>query len=145
MHKMAEDQLKALLFGFIVITLFATLLITVVNDQGVLYEKDTTQITGGSLGISGFNNSIQNFSSTAESLKSRFENQNIFVALGDVVISGLFDIAVDMAKMIITPFDLISRVLTNILGVPSFVTNVIMGLLVLSIIFAIWRLIKVGD
>lgn len=142
---MAEDQLKALLFGFIVITLFATLLITVVNDQGVLYEKDTTQITGGSLGISGFNSSVQNFSSTAENLRERFENQNIFVALGDVVISGLFDIAVDMAKMILTPFTLVSNILTNILGVPSFVTNVIMGLLVLSIIFAIWRLIKVGD
>lgn len=142
---MAEDSLKSIIFGFVVITLFATLLITVVNDQGVLYEKDTTQITGGSLGISGFNNSVQGFSTTAESLRERFENQNIFVALGDVVISGLFDIAVDMAKMILTPFTLVSNILTNILGVPSFVTNVIMGLLVLSIIFAIWRLIKVGD
>lgn len=142
---MAEDSLKSVIFGFVVITLFATLLISVVNDQGALYGKDTTQITGGSLGISGFNNSVQNFSTTAESLRERFENQNIFVALGDVVISGLFDIAVDMAKMILTPFTLISNILTNVFGVPTFVTNVILGLLVLSIIFAIWRLIKVGD
>ena len=120
-------------------------MITVVNEQGALYGISTTEITGGSLSATDFNKSVQSTSETAETLRERFENQNIFVALGDVVISGLFDIAVDMIKMITVPFTLISNILTNVIGVPTFVTNVILGLVILSIIFAIWRLIKVGD
>jgi hypothetical protein len=142
---MAEDNFKGILFGFILVTLFATLMITAVNYEGALYGKDTTMVTGGSLNVGNFSNEINTVSTNAETLRERFEKQNIFVALGDLVISGVFDIAVDMIQMIITPFTLISNILTNVFQIPSFVTNTILGLLILSMLFGIWRLIKVGD
>lgn len=142
---MAEDSFKSILFGFIMATLFATLIITAVNHEGALYGKDTTIVTGGSLNVQNFSANINTVSTNAETLRERFEKQNIFVALGDLVISGVFDIAIDMIQMIITPFTLISNILTNVFQIPSFVTKTILGLLILSMLFGIWRLIKVGD
>ena len=47
--------------------------------------------------------------------------------------------------MIIAPFTLLAQVLTNVLHVPTIVTSVILGVIVLSIVFGIWSLLKKGD
>jgi hypothetical protein len=47
--------------------------------------------------------------------------------------------------MIYAPFSLISGILKERLGVPTYVTSVLMGLLIFSLIFGIWRLLKIGD
>ena len=46
-----EGGFKNLLFGFIFFLLFAILLITVVNEEGAIYGKDISEVTGGSLDI----------------------------------------------------------------------------------------------
>jgi hypothetical protein len=142
---MGEDNLKNILIGFILFTLFATLLILAINSQGALYGKDTTQITGGSMNLGDFNRSMTNSTVTAENLRDRFSNQNIFMTLGAIVISGAFDIFKDMILMVMTPMTLLSGILTNVLHIPSFVTNTLLTILILSLIFAIWRAIRVGD
>jgi hypothetical protein len=46
--------------------------------------------------------------------------------------------------MILAPFDIIADVLQDNLGVPSYVVSVLLGLLILSIILAVFSLLKVG-
>lgn len=142
---MAEDSFKGLLFAFIFFTLFAVLILTAVNEQGALYGKDVSEVTGGALNITKFNDSISTVSTDVENYRERFSKGNIFVTLGDVIFSGIFEIAGSMISLIILPFTLLAGILINILHVPKFVTDIIMALIGLSIIFGIWRLIKVGD
>ncbi len=142
---MAEDGFKNLLYGFIFFLLFAVLLITIVNEQGVMYSKDVSEVTGGSLNVTAFNNSITTITEDVEDYRERFSKGNIFVALGDVIFTGIFEIAGSMVAIIVTPFTLLSGIMLNVLHIPKFVTDVVMALIGLAIIFAIWRLIKIGD
>jgi len=140
-----EDSFKGMLFGFILVSLFGTLILVAIQEEGNLYGKDTTAITGGSLNLMGFNQTSQNIQSTSENLREKFEKQSVWSVVAGVVVSGIFDIAKTMTVMIITPFTLVSNILINVLHIPILVVNVILGLLILSIIFAVWSLIKIGN
>ena len=140
-----EGGFKNMLFGFIFFLLFSVLLISIVNTEGLIYGKDVSEVTGGALNVNAFNDSLTNITSSIEGYRSRFQNGNIFVALGDVIFTGIFEIARDMVLIIISPFTLLAGIMINTLGIPKFVTDTIMALIGLAIIFAIWRIIKVGD
>lgn len=142
---MAEDGFKSLLYGFIFFTLFAVLIITAVNEQGTLYSKDVSEVTGGSLNVTAFNNSITKISTDVEGYRETFSKGNIFVALGDVIFTGIFEIAGTMVAIVTTPFTLMAGIMLNVLHIPKFVTDIIMAMIGLAIIFGIWRLIKIGD
>jgi hypothetical protein len=142
---MEEGTFKNMLFGFIFFLLFAILLITIVNEEGALYSKDVSEVTGGSLDVNAFNNSITKISNDVSGYRETFEKQNIFVALGDVMLNGIWDVAKSMVAVVIAPFTLLAGIMNNVLKVPKFITDVIMALIGLALIFAIWRLLKIGD
>ncbi len=140
-----EGSFKGLLYGFIFFILFAVLIITVVNEQGALYSKDVSEVTGGALDITKFNNSLTTITENIEDYRERFSKGNIFVTLGDVIFTGIFEIAQSMVAIIVTPFTLMAGIMINTLLIPKWITDVIMAMIGLGIIFAIWRLIKIGD
>ena len=142
---MAEDTFKNLLIGFMLVSLFVTLILTVVVQEGNEYGVDYTEITGGALDLESFNDTTASASETGDNYREQFSKQNVFSSVAGVVVTGIFDIANSMVSMIITPFTLISNVLTNILHVPTIVTNIIMGVLIMTLIFSLWSLIKVGN
>ena len=142
---MAEDNFKNMLFAFILITLFGYLLIYSVNRIGSDYGMDTTEVTGGSLSENNFYGNVSGVRSASQHFQDRFSEGNVWSALAGVVVEGIFGIATDMFKIIISPMSLISNIMTNIFGVPTIVTDILVGILILSIIFGIWRLIKIGD
>lgn len=140
---MADDTLKKILFGFILTSLFSILLFTVITDEGRLYEKDTSEITG-SLSFSEFNQSVNTIQDDSENLRERFEKQSIWSTVAGVVVTGIFDIGKSMIAMVFAPFIVIANVMENIFHIPKIVMNVVMGLLTLSLLFGLWALIKIG-
>ena len=141
---MASDAFKKLVFGFVLVSLFSVLLLTSVSDSGSRYDKDTTQITG-QLEFAKFNESINEVQGTSQNLRERFEKQSIWSSVAGVVVSGVFGITKTLTSMILAPFVIIANVMENVFFIPPIVTNVVMGLLGLSIIFGIWALIRVGQ
>lgn len=142
---MAEDNFKTYLFAFILMSLFGMLILTSVTQIGNTYSKDTSEISGGSLSLQKFNDSIKDIESDAKDLKARFDKQSVWSTIAGVVVEGIFGIAKDMIIMIFLPFDLMNNILIDVLHVPAFVGAVLLGLLILGIIFGIWRLLKIGD
>ena len=106
---------------------------------------DTTQVTGGSLSIQKFNQSISNIEQSAKDLKTSFDKQNVWSALAGVVVEVIFGISKDMVAMILLPFDIIIDIMMDMFGVPAWVTSVLIGLLIMGVILSIWRLIRIGD
>lgn len=141
---MVDNNFKDILFGTILVSLFAVLLIGGAITQGKLYGKDTSEIEAA-LDYHSFNNSISTVKDTSEHLRQSFEKQSIWSAIAGIIVSGIFDIAKSMVLMIIFPFSLISAILVNVLGVPPFVSNVLIGLLLMALIFGIWKLLKLGE
>lgn len=142
---MAEDSFKGMITGFILLTLFMFLMLTFVVDVAQDNNKDTSQFEEGAFSLDQYEDFLQDVDQDAETFRERFEKGNIFSIIAGIVVEGIFGIAADMVTLAITPFTLLAQVMNNILGVPTIVTSVILGLIMLSIIFGIWRLIKVGD
>lgn len=140
-----EDQFKNILFAFILMSLFGMLILSAVVSVGNTYGKNTTEVVGGSLSLDKFNNSITSIEQNAKDMKARFDKQSIWSAIAGVVVEGIFGIAKDMFLMILTPFGIIADIMSNVLSIPVYVTSVLLGLLILSIMFGIWRLLKIGD
>jgi hypothetical protein len=140
-----EGGFKNLLIGFLFVSLFGMLILSSVLIVGNDYGKNTTEVVGGSLAIDRFNQSITSIEQNSKDMQSRFESQSIWSAIAGVVVNGIFGIAKDMVTMILTPFAILSDIMANILGVPTYVTSVLLGILILTMMFAVWRLIKIGD
>jgi len=140
-----EDSFKNLIIGFILFSLFGMLILTAVTNTGTTYGKDLTEVTGSSLSLSKFNNSISGVETSSKNLKTAFDKGSVWSALAGVVVEGIFGIAKNMFLMILAPFDILSDILTNNLGVPAYVTSVLLGILIIVVILGIWALIKVGN
>ena len=50
----------------------------------------------------------------------------------------------NMGTFIFLPFLMFSHILTNVIGIPAIVATILQVLILLGIIFGIWRLIKQG-
>ena len=142
---MADDSFKNIIFAFILIGLFGMLILSAVVSVGNNYNKDTSQIVGGSLSLNKFNQSISDVEANSKILKSRFEEKSVFSAVAGIVLIGIFGIAKDMFRMVMMPFGIVTDILSNMLQVPTYVTGIITGLLILGFIFALWRLLKIGE
>jgi vacuolar-type H+-ATPase subunit I/STV1 len=149
---MADDFPK-LLKSFIVITLFAFLVIgfSVAFLRNIDDKSDTYNITDK--GISQFEERLgaTNIATTIEGMNERadtwseiFNKQSIFSTIAGIIVTGMFDLAKTMWTFISFPFQLISAILTGILGVPPIVTTIIQVLLTVSVIFGVWYLVRIG-
>ena len=88
-----------------------------------------------------FQESIDNVANKSENYRQRFEDGKI-VDVDNA--SGIFTIASDFISMITSPFKLMGSVLV-MLGVPFVVISVVLGLLSITLILSMWRLLKTGD
>jgi len=140
-----EDSFKNMLFAFIFVALFGMLILTATVNVADNYDKDTTEVVGGSLSLDKFNESITSVESNAKSLRASFGSGSVWSALAGVVVEGIFGIALDMVGMILAPFDILNDIMIDLFGIPAWVTSVVLGVLIMSLIFAIWRLIRIGD
>lgn len=139
---MAQDTFKNTLFGLVLFVLFSSLLITATTSIALNYGRDSAEIGGGALEVEMFNEGIDDISEKASNYRERFEGGNVD-DIDDP--SGLFSIVTDMITMITTPFKLLAQVLSNLLGVPTIFINVVLGLLGITLILGIWRVLRTGD
>ena len=139
---MATDTFKTTLTGLILFVLFTSLILTVSIDFGNEYNKSAEEIGGGSFNLSVFQTTADTVEGNATNYRTRFESGEV----SDIDnVKGFFSIITDMINLITAPFKLLSQVLSNVLNIPSIAINIILGILSISLIFAIWSLIKKGD
>ena len=139
---MATDGFKGILFGLVLFTLFASLMVYTAVQLGENYGVSSDEVGGGSLNDEAFAGAIDDVQTKSENYRARFESGDV----DDVDdVTGVFSIVTDMISLIIAPFTLLAQVLDNILGVPPMVTSVVLGLLGIGLILGIWSLLKKGD
>ena len=139
---MASDTFKTTLFGLVLFVVLGALIINVAVDFGADYNKSASDIGGGSLNLSVFQNTAEDVEGDAQAYRQRFEEGSVD-NIDDP--SGIFSILTDMINMVTAPFKLISQVLVNLLKIPPLFVNVVLGLLAIALILAIWSLLRKGD
>ncbi len=134
-------EFKKILFSLVLFGLFAFLITYTAVEMGINYGKSSTEIGEGALNDAVFKESIDNVSSSADNYRKRFESGDT-TDVDDA--TGIFSVATDMINMITAPFKLLAVVMENLLGIPTIVINIILGLLGISLILSIWGLLRIG-
>jgi hypothetical protein len=139
------EGFQGIIIGAILISLFAFLILTFATDTMNTYGKDTTELEEGAFSLTPYENYLTDVESQSQTFQDRFASGNIFSIIAGIVVTGIFNIGIDMITLITTPFTLFAQILNNVIGVPPIFTSVLLGITILTIIFAIWRLIKIGN
>lgn len=135
---------ESTIIGAVIITLFAFILIYWSSSLGVVYDKDTTKLVGGQLNYTGLNDTLESAQNTAETWKQLFTEQTDLFSFGGVVITGIFELAKTMWNFAIAPFVIILDMAQGVLDIPPTITGILIFMIIVTLIFALWRLIKVG-
>jgi hypothetical protein len=140
-----------ILIAFIFVSLFAVLLIS----WGLSTSTNYSAISGKEQGQNSeyvktmlqyeqINSSLSSTQSDAQSWSDKFQNQNIFSIIGGIVVNGIFDITKLMWTAVTVPFGIFGNIMQGVFGIPPIVTGVFTAVLMITMLFAIWRLIKIG-
>ena len=145
-----ENSFPSVLKAFIVITLFAFLLLGIVIKLSANYGTDTT-IINERIGLATINSTLSSTEATAQSWQESFQkvgtDTNIFQKIFDItgfLGVGIFKLGIGMVNFIVAPFGIFSNILVNVLGVPAIVVAIINVLIILTIIFGLWSLLRRG-
>ena len=144
-----EHDFPTLLKSFIIISLFAFILLSSIILFAGKYGKDTTEISDR-IGLNLINQTLSSAQSTASNWQNTFEDiggGNIFSNILDILgllSVGMFNLVKSMATFIFLPFGIFSNILVNVLGIPLIVVSIINVLIILTIVFGIWSLVKRG-
>jgi predicted RNA-binding protein len=141
---MASDSFKNLVTAFVIISLMIFLAIGFTGRMLNHYDLED-EIIQERLRYSNIEEVLNESEQTAENWREKFEKQNIFSLIAGIVVTGLFTITKQMFNFIITPFEVLSLVFVDVLGIPSIVFDVIIFLIIVGAIFGIWSVLKKGD
>lgn len=142
-----DEGLKSFLVGFSLFALFLLLIVTSIVTVGNEYGRnDTATIFGSAVDVVAINNTVNSISTQANQTSTTFQQQGFWASVGGIItnLAGIFSVAKNMWAIITLPFTFLSGIMVGILHIPSFVANIINAMLTFSIIFAVWRWIRVG-
>lgn len=141
--------MRGLTMGFILFSLFLFSILTFAVGLSSDYGMNSEDITSGTVNLSNVESFLETVESDSGDKREAFEEKGVFSIGGSDILTNIFNIAKGLFTMITTPFTFLSQIITNVLFRGSefgqLVMGVVLGLLVLTIIFAMWRLIKAGD
>lgn len=142
-----SGRFKELLVGFILFGLFGFLVLTAVSHLANEYDKNTEGVLDGAYDLDSYSSYTSTVGDFGEERGEEFQQDEPFSS-GEIVVSGIFAVALGFVALIMTPFNLLNGVVYLIIGnytVATAVTGVLAGLLAITIILGIWRVIKTGD
>jgi len=89
----------------------------------------------------------ENLNETSEIAKSwgeSFKSDNIFTSAGSILLLSVWGIAKLMWTTIMTFFTIYFDIAESLFGVPPLVTGIISAIIIIGLIFSLWRSIKQG-
>ena len=142
---MADDSFKGIVTSLVIISLFALLVFGFVISMGTKYglDSDVANITDR-FNVESINSTVQSIDENAQNWKQAFEGQSVWTSIGILVAEGVFSLAKTITSFILLPFQIITSLLAE-LGIPTIVISIIYALLLISIIFAIYRWMKTAN
>lgn len=136
-----KDYIIKLLLAGLFITSLVTFGVSFTMDQG----KSADVIDDGHLSLDELEQEINDTSDDAEAWAEAFRSDSVFVQLGAVIMFSIWGVMKLIWTSVVSLFTLILDSASTVLGVPPIVLGVLTAILLVSLIFAGWRVIKRGD
>jgi hypothetical protein len=136
-----QEKLGAfILVGIVIISL-------VFFGSGMLASNGGTNnlVDETAINLSGFIDSVNQTSSTAENWNKAFTSDNNFLDVGAIVLKSFWESLKGMTSMMFGFIGLIAQISHNVLGIPSLVIGGIIAILIIGILFGAWKVMKTGE
>lgn len=109
------------------------------------YGETDSLMKSDKIDFSRLESQVNQTSQDAQSWGNAFRSDNLFVSAGAIVLFSIWGIGKLIWTSVIALFTIFSDGATAVLGIPPIVTGVLTAILIISLIFALWRLIKAGE
>ena len=129
---------------FLLAGLFVVGLYTWANNVGQNYDRDIS-ISEDKLDLAQLQQDINQTSADAKKWEQSFTSDNLFVALGSIVLFSIWGIFKLIWSSINTLGTIYFDGMNNVLGIDPMVTGVISAILIIGLIFAVYKAIKTGE
>lgn len=137
MAELHEWVIKSLLIGVFIICM-----VTFGVNLGAGYGKTATEMSGNAVDLSRIEASINSTNTQATAWKTAFESDSPLISVGLLAIQSIWTTGISMMNVVLSMLDLYMFSISNILGVPPLVTGAITSILIISLIFAVYKWVK---
>lgn len=147
---MAQDNFRGLVIGSILGLFFVFAILSFYIGVGNEYGKDTTALTNDYYDFSGINNSLSNVQTEAETLRT-IANQGGGGGAFSLVegffdgVGAFFSISFSMFGFVVNLADFIVVGTLDIIFANPVITGTVIGILIILVLFGIFRFLKQGD
>lgn len=131
--------------NFLLAGLFVICMITFAVMLGNNYGQSEALMKSDQIDFSKLENQINQTSSDAQKWGEAFKSDNLFVATGTLVLFSIWGIGKLIWGSVTSFTTIFLDGASSVLGVSPIVTGVAMAILIISLIFALWKVIKAGE
>lgn len=143
---MADMGFKNITIAFLLVSLFAICIYNFAVGVGEEYDYTADEfLSSDEIDFGELDTQIKVTSQEASKWQEMFEKDNIFALVGTLVFNSLWGIAKLIGGSINLLFVLLFGGIANVLGLDALVIGVVSAILIITIMFSIWRLLKVGE
>lgn len=136
-----EDYPKNFLLAGLFIIAIITFAVTIAHNYG---QQDAL-MKSDQIDFSKLENQINSTSADAQKWGEAFKSDNLFIASGTLVLFSIWGIGKLIWGSVTSFTTIFLDGASSVLGVSPIVTGVAMAILITSLIFALWKVIKTGE
>ena len=139
------NTFRNLVIGLVLSMFFIFIFYSMLTEMSATYGIVNSPDELSKINLTGINNTLGGIKETAEDWKSNFAQQTWTGLLYYIVVPGIPTLMKTILDFITVPYYLFDTMVTNIIGVPVFIRDIIYAIFIIVIIFGLWRLYKTGD
>lgn len=142
---MGSVGFKSFIIIFLIAGLFLVALYSFATGIMANYNKDTALIDSDVIDLTELEQQVNDTGRQAQAWERSFTSDNLFVSLGSIVLFSIWGIFKLMWSSVNALTSIYFEGAHNVLGLDPLVTGTLTALLIISMIFAVWRVIKTGE
>lgn len=131
--------------NFLLAGLFVIAIISFAVILGGNYGQDEALMKSDKIDFSKLETQIGNTSADAQKWGEAFKSDNLFVATGTLVLFSIWGIGKLIWGSVTSFTTIFLDGASSVLGLSPIVTGVVMALIIISLMFALWKVIKAGE
>jgi len=130
-------------------TLLAGLFLIALISFGITlahnYGENEALMKSDKIDFSGLETRLNQTNADATSWGETFKSDNLFVVAGGIVLYSIWGISKLVWNSVISIFVIFTDGASSLIGIPPIAIGVLTAIIIIGLIFSLWRLIKTGQ
>jgi hypothetical protein len=137
-------DLKDMPINFILTSLVIICIVVFAGGIAVQYGYPRSLMTSSYVDTTAIETQVNSTSNSANGWMTSFQSDNLFVALGGIVLFSIWGIMKLIIGSILAFLAIYFSIFSSLFGIPAIITGSITATIIIAIIFLAWRAVKLG-